>query len=149
MPLSNWADKIRTSIRGRRLGLDDFGFVVGTPGQRHPYESLTSASTMANSGLTVLSGSTATFTLQAPPAIGVEKTIVNGSSVSTAQMTVVRSTAAGPCSFFFSTGTERDGVRTDLINSGAAIDLVAVSTSRWGLKSSKGSSLYNTVSTSS
>jgi hypothetical protein len=135
------------SIYGRKLALDKDGFAVGTPGVREPVESSTAAGTLANSGVSILSGSTATFLLPGAPAPGVRKTIINGSSVSTATMTVTRATSA--LSIVGSSGGDFLGATVNLLHAGTALNLIAVSTLQWILSASRPSTLYQSMSTSS
>lgn len=135
-------NKFLTSIHGRKLGVDHQGFLVGHPGSRLPYEDSTAGTTLANYGVSVLSGSTATWTLNAPPARGVTKTIINGSSLSTALMSIVRSSSDSGVTFTGSTGL--GGVKIELNNYGSAVDLVAISTSVWAIK---GTATYSTTAT--
>ena len=147
MTIDKHGSDIRTSIHGRRFGLDGDDFLTGHSGVREPYESSTAASTLTAYGLSVLSGSTASHTLGAPPAIGVTKTIVNASSLSTAAMTVTRATSS--ISFLGSTGGDPAGAAFSLINAGSAVTLIGISASQWAMTASKASSLYMTISTSS
>lgn len=148
MAVDKYAGDMKTSLHGRRHGLDDNDFVVGSAGSRMPSETVTSASTLANYGLSILTGSTISgHTLNGPPAIGVTKTIVNASSVSTATMTITRGTSG--ISFLGSTGGDEDGAAIALLNAGSAVTLVGLSTTQWAMTVSKASSLYMTISTSS
>ena len=92
MPISNYNPL--HSLYGRKLGLDKDGFLVGHPGARVGVETSTAASTLDNSGTSVLTGTTALHTLGGAVAPGVRKTIINASSVSTATMTIRRSSTA-------------------------------------------------------
>jgi hypothetical protein len=134
------------SIYGHRLGVDKDGFIVGPPGARVGAESVASASTLDNTGVSVLTGSTASHTIGGAPAAGVRKTIINASSVSTATMSISRSSTA--IAFYGSTGGYLDGAKISLLNSGSAVELISVSTSAWAPLSAK-STLYFHVSTSS
>lgn len=147
MAIDKHEDEIQTSLHGRRFGLDPAGYLVGTPGLRMPYEESTAASTLTAYGLSHLTGTTADHTLGGPPAVGVTKTIVNASSVSTATMKITRSSSA--IDFYFSTGSNKEGAVINLLNAGSAVTLIGLTTSRWGLSVSKASSLYFTVTTSS
>lgn len=155
MALDYWKTKFLTSIHGRKLGVDHNNFLVGQSGAREPFESLTASATMANHGVTVLSGTTAAFTITAPPAVGVYKEIINASSISTAAMAVVRSTASGACVFLPNTSGSTEGAtegnvkRLNLINVGAAIGLRAISSAQWSVVAVPQSSLYYSLSTSS
>jgi hypothetical protein len=135
------------SLYGRKLGLDKDGFVVGHPGPRDPVETSTAASTLAASGVSILSGSTASFTLPGAAAPGVRKTIINGSSISTATMTITRASSA--LSIVGSTGGDANAAAIALLHAGTAVSLIAVSTLQWALASSRPSTLFQSMSTSS
>lgn len=142
MPLTR--PTILTSLHGRRFGLDSFGFTAGQPGTRHPYETVTTASTLENSGVSIIASTAATnHTLAEPTAVGIEKTIINNSTFA---CTVTRSTVAA---FGWSTGTDPAGVKITLPLKGSAITMIAMSTSLWMPKSTPGSTLWISVSTSS
>jgi hypothetical protein len=155
MAVDKFGSDILKSFYGRQFGLDKLGFLTGHVGAREPQETLTAASTMDNKGTTVLTGTTATFTLAAPLVKGVLKEIINASTISTAAMAIVRSTALGACSFLpLTSGTTAAGgvddvKRINLINVGAAVRLRSISTSQWAVCDRAGSSLYFTISTSS
>jgi hypothetical protein len=154
MAVDTFGSDILKSFYGRKFGLDKLGFLTGHVGSREPQESVTSASTLDNKGTSVLSGSTATFTLAAPLVKGVMKEIINASSISTAAMAIVRSTALGACSFLslssaFGTSAETAAVRINLINVGAAVRLRSISSAQWAPTGMTGSSLYYTNTTSS
>lgn len=148
--LSDLRGRWLTSIHGRKLGIDHDGFILGHSGDRMPIENSTAASTLANYGVSVLSGTTSTgWTLNAPPAVGATKTIINNSSDSTATLSIVRSSSGSGVTFLGSTGA--GGVRINLLNNGAAVDLIAISTAIWAMKGTAtfGSTPYVSVSTSS
>lgn len=155
MAANRWGADIQTSIRGRELGFDNDRFLVGPLGWREPFEALTAASTMETYGTTALSGSTAAFTLLAPEKVGQVKEIINASSISTAAMAIVRSTANGACGFLPVTSGTTEGAtegnvkRLNLINVGSRVVLRAISTSQWAPTSFPQSSLYFTLSTTS
>jgi hypothetical protein len=148
--LSNLAGRWLTSIHGRKLGLDGDNYLVGHSGDRMPLENSTAASTLANYGISVLSGTTSTgWTLNAPPSVGARKVIINNSSDSTATLSIVRSSSASGVTFLGSTAA--GGVRINLLNNGSAVDLVAISSAIWAIQGTAtfGSTPYVTVSTSS
>lgn len=144
-------DEIQTSLHGKRFGIDHSGYLVGSRGLREAYQNSTAASTLSAFGVSVLTGTTATHTMPAPPANGVVKTIVNASSVSTATMSVIRGSSA--FSFLGSTGGDSKAARVNLLNAGSAMSFVAITrpdgTLQWAPTVSKPSSLWYTVSTSS
>jgi hypothetical protein len=137
MAAEKYGSEILHSLYGRLFGLDARGFAVGLPGLREPTEFSTAGSTLAAHGLSVLSGSTDAWTLPAPRAAGVRKTILNASTLSTAAMAIVRSTADGfDCAFFGSTvagglGSTAPTIRINLVAAGAAVDLISVSSRIW------------------
>jgi hypothetical protein len=153
MPLTLYSTEIQTSVRGRELGLDNQRRLVGPPDYRTPTELSTAGSTLdERGGLAVLSGSTDVWTLRAPLVPGVNKYVVNASTLSTATMSLVRSTANGACSFLGTTiagGIAGGTVRLNLLNSGSAIHLISVSSAVWAPVSNMLTSLYYTNSTSS
>lgn len=152
---NRYQGEIQTSVRGRELGLDNDRFLCGPLGYREPTETLTSASTMESWGTTFLTGSTAVFTLLSPEKQGQQKEIVSLSSVSTATMSVVRSTANGACSIA-SLSTQYGALAADaepakrlnMLFTGTAITLRAVSTSQWAVVA-RPSTTFLTMSTSS
>jgi hypothetical protein len=136
------------SIYGHKLGVDKDGFLVGPNGLREGVETITAASTLDNVGVSVLTGTTLSHTLGGAPAPGVRKTIINASTVSTATMSISRSSTA--ISFMGSTSTDTvgGGTKLSLLNSGSLVELIAISTSVWAPLTIK-STLYFHVSTSS
>lgn len=145
------------SIYGRKFGIQRQDFAV-SKGWIEPYESVasaTAATAIADTGTSLLTGTTGDFTLAAPPARGVTKEIINASSISTATMSIVRSTASGACSFLPCTsGTTAGGDSVDvkklnLLQVGSAVRLRAISTGQWAVTSIPASSLFFTISTSS
>jgi hypothetical protein len=135
MPINEYKDQIQHSLYGRQLGLDTRGFAVGFPGPRIPTETATTADVvtpLTGYGASALTGSTAAYVITAPVAIGIEKIVVNASTLSTAQMSLVRSTANGACAFAGSTANgAATGVKILLQANGAAVRLVAFSTGVW------------------
>lgn len=139
MPIDKYENDMQHSLYGRKFGIDFKGRTVGAVGPRVPTEFSTAGSTLDNDGgMSVLSGSTGFWTLAAPLVKGVEKTILNASTLSTALMVVARSTALGACGFLGSTtsaaggiGSTNPGVRLNLQNAGACVRLVSVSSDIW------------------
>jgi hypothetical protein len=155
MTATRFQDQIQTSVRGRELGLDNDRFMCGPLGWREPFETLSAASTMETFGTTTLTGSTGTFTLLAPEKVGQQKEIINASSVSTAAMAIVRSTANGACSFVsLSTihgalaADAEPAKRLNLIFVGSAVTLRAVSSAQWAVVG-RPSTTFLSMSTSS
>jgi hypothetical protein len=151
MAIDQHGDEVLHSLYGRKFGIDKGGHAVGLAGVRVPYEASTAASTLTAYGMSVLSGSTDFWTLGAPPAIGVEKIIINNSSLSTATMSIVRSSSGSGVTFLGSTANGGGGVRINLLNNGAAVTLVGISSAIWAMKATAtfGSTPYVSVSTSS
>lgn len=137
MAIDKYESQIGHSLYGRQLGLDHGGYLVGTPGHRMPTEFSTGGSTLSNHGLSVLSGSTDSWTLPAPRVAGIRKVILNASTLSTAAMAIVRSTADGyDCAFFGSTvagglGSTAPTIRINLVAAGQAVELISVSSRIW------------------
>ncbi len=158
MAYDKYQDEIY-SIRGNDLGFDTQKRLAGHAGVRMPTEFSTAGSTLdERGGLSVLSGSTDAWTLRSPLVAGVEKIVVNCSTLSTATMGIVRSTASGSCFFMGSTSagglsSTAPGVRINLVAAGAAVRLISVSSAAWvpvGFTGNITSSAYTyTVSTSS
>jgi hypothetical protein len=146
MALDKHDDEIQTSLHGRKIGLDRGGHVVGAPGIRHSFETVTAASTIERSGVTVIESTEAiTVTLAAPEYPGVEKRIVN---LSTFANVIVRSTAEGACSFYGSTGTDQEGTTITFAGSvGPAVAMMGVDSSRWAFIESHSTASF-AVSTS-
>ncbi len=155
MPANRWGSEILKSFFGRRHGMDHFDFLAGPAGLREPQESIAVASTLDTFGTSVLTGSTAIHTIQAPLKPGQLKEIVNASSVSTATMSLVRSTANGACSFA-SQSTQYGALAADaepakrlnLLFTGTALTLRAISTAQWAVVN-RPSTTFLTMSTSS
>lgn len=157
MAIDKYESQIQHSLYGRKWGLDNNGYGVGLPGVRVPTELTTAGSTLTNYGLSVLSGSTDAWTLTAPLVAGIEKIVVNASTLSTATMSVVRSTANGACAFAGSTeaggGAAGNGRRINLQQYGTAVRLISISSAVWAPVSNIGTvfstAMAYTVSTSS
>ena len=147
MAVDKYGSAILKSLFGRRLGLDVNDFLVGHSGPRDPSETSTAGSTLPNYGLSILTGSTASHTLNGASAVGVRKVIVNASSVSTATMSVTRGTSA--ISFLGSTGGDASGAKINLLNAGSNIEMISISTSVWAICGVKPSTLLQSMSTSS
>ncbi len=139
---------IVVSLHGRKAGIDFDDQLTGLNGVRAPVELSTGTEALRTHGVSVLSGTTAVWTLGAPPAIGAMKTIINGSSLSTATLSVVRSSSSSGVTFGGSTANGGGGVRINLLNNGSGVTLVGVSSAAW-MPLCMASSLFMTVSTSS
>lgn len=139
--LEGLRSQVLKSLFGRRIGLDNDGYLVGPPGVRQPVMGVTDGSTLVSTasatvpayGVSMV-GSTGTsastgLALDAPVP-GVEKTLIN---VTTGQA-VVGTTAAG--AFICSTGsiTSTFGTIT-MAAKGAVCELIGLTTALWGVKS--------------
>lgn len=131
MAIDQHGDEVLHSIYGRKFGIDKNGYAVGLPGVRVPFENSTAASTLTAYGVSALGGTTATFTLTGPPAVGVVKYIVHASTDSTAVMNVVRSSSDSGVVFYGSTGA--GGVNIAFNSRGSAVTLVGLSTTVWAV----------------
>ena len=127
----NHRKDIATSVHGRKLGIDHKGHLVGARSVRLPVELSTGTEALRTYGVSVLSGTTAVWTLAAPPAIGAMKTIVNASSLSTATLSIVRSSSSSGVTFGGSTANGGGGVRINLLLNGSAVTLIGVSSVAW------------------
>lgn len=136
------------SIHGRKAGIDHLDQMVGLNGVRDAVELSAGTEALRTHGVSVLSGTTAVWTLGAPPSIGAKKTIINGSSLSTATLSVVRSSSGSGVTFGGSTANGGGGVRINLLNNGSGVTLIGVSSAAW-MPLNMQSSLFMTVSTSS
>lgn len=136
-------DLIKTSIHGRRCGLDVNEDLVGFKGVKRPVTDATSATTgtaLPNYGISsVVTTTDDTWTLTAPYQ-GAEVTLVTGSS-STGIHTI---TCASGSVIYSSNGIA--GANVVLTGAGGAVDLVGISTSVWKLVGTAGSTPSNYVS---
>jgi len=136
MPITKYDSQIRHSLYGRKLGLDGNDFLVGEfSGSRTPTEIVTTANAatpLTGYGASALTGSTAAYLLAAPAAVGIEKIVVNASTLSTAIMSLVRSTANGACAFAGSSANgAATGVKITLTANGCAVRLMSFTTDAW------------------
>lgn len=138
--LGQLANRIRTSIHGRRLGLDDADFLVGPKGIRPPITDATSDTTgtaLPNHGLvSVISTTDDVWTLSSPVP-SCEVTIFCGSS-STGTHAVVPTNAT----IISSNGVA--GSSISMAGAGASITLCGISTAQWILKNVLGASTGTT-----
>lgn len=133
MTITKYESQIRHSLYGRKLGLDGNDFLVGEfSGSRIPTEIATTANAataLTGYGASALTGSTAAYLLGPPAAVGIEKIVVNASTLSTAVMSLVRS---GSVAFAGSTANgAATGVKITLQANGCAVRLVAFTTDVW------------------
>lgn len=131
----------KTSIYGRRLGLDRRDFLVGPLGLRFAIEDIQSTvpTTLALGGLTriLTSGSSQGPTQHILPAPipGVEKIVMLHSTSTGSQQLL--STPNGASIFLATAGTTVGVV--NLVGPGGGITLVGISTAIWGIRGVSGS----------
>lgn len=132
-------DKILTSIRGRRLGLDKDDFLVGVKGTRVPVTNATSdttATALLNHGFqTVVSTTNDTWTLT-DPVPGMTTRIAVGSS-----STGLHSIVPAAATIISSNGSA--GSSIILSGPGAFIELMGASTGQWIVSSIRGTTTGN------
>ena len=143
LSLETIRDRIRTSIHGRRLGLDGNDQIAGVKGMTRPVTDATSDTTgtaLPNYGIvSVVTTTDDTWTLSAPY-IGSEVTLMTGSS-STGVHTITMEAGT----VIYSTNGIA-GANVLLAGAGAAVSLVGVTTARWNVTSMAASSVSNSVS---
>lgn len=135
-------DRLRTSIHGRRLGLDGNDQIAGIKGMTRPVTDATSDTTgtaLPNYGIvSVVTTTNDSWTLT-DPYVGAEVTLMTGSS-STGTHTITCAAAV-----IYSTNGIA-GANVLLAGAGAAVSLVGITTARWAVTSMAGSSVSNSVS---
>lgn len=126
---------IRTSLWGRRLGIDEGDRLESPKGFRtNNLVAGSTGTTITNDGITTLAstaGNNTTFNIAAP-VVGVEKTIV---SIGASTSQIVSSTGAGAT--FTSTATGVSNKAT-FVGLGQALHLVGLSTSSYGVRGNVG-----------
>lgn len=131
--LENQRSEIKTSIHGRRFGLDKDGFGVGTKGHRGTVSNATSGSTgtnLANHGVHTIAGSTDTFKLD-DPTPGCEVTLIrNAATTSTATVSPVAATIVS------TNGIAGSAIALGLV--GESVVLKGLSTAQWGVVANNG-----------
>lgn len=126
MAQDNHGNQILHSLKGRQLGLDHRGMIVGAMDRRVGTETITStaASTLAAAGTSVLKATASAVYELIPPAanmIGARKRLINGS---TAAVAMLAKLTAG--NFLTATGTTNNTV--SLSTRSAYVDLEYIST---------------------
>ena len=131
----------RTSIHGRRLGLDHDEFLVGVKGIRKVVTNATSSTTtVPNHGHVTLNSTNAhTWTLT-DPEIGCEVSF-SITSTSTLLMTVT------PAAATFATSGGTTGLSMILQGGGTGVTLIGLTTGLYGTKSASPGSTYIDFST--
>ena len=144
--LTQLANNIRTSIHGRRLGLDNDDCLVGPKQFRRPVTAATSDTTgtaLPNYGYVTVTTTTNDGWSLTDPYTGAEVTIVTGSS-----STGTHAITPAAATIISSNGVA--GSSMSLVGAGAGITLLGLSTSQWVVTSRRGSTTnggyYATVS---
>lgn len=116
--------EILKSIKGRQLGLDSDGGLVG----REPLESLSTATSAVASlrGTTLLSSAAGTYTLGPPPEVGIVKRIAT-----TTTSTLVRSVTRVSTAFYFKSSEGTTMVTIAMAGQAASVTLQSISASAW------------------
>lgn len=140
--------KMKTSIHGRRFGLDNTGRAMGITGTRKVVTAATSDTTgtaLPNHGLvTVHTSTNDTWALTAPEA-GCDLTIIfTGTTASTGIATIAPSTVTAAT--IQSCGTSTGG-SIKLTGNGASVSLMGLSTSVWAVTATRGSTTTAFVTT--
>jgi len=140
--LETLKNTIRTSIHGRRLGLDDDDCLVGPKHMKVPLEDATSDTTgtaLVNYGISSVVTSTNDSWTLTDPYVGAVKTLITGSS-STGIHTVVMAAAT------IRSSNGIAGANVILTGAGAGMTLTGITTAIWAVTSIAGSSDSNYVS---
>lgn len=122
----------KTSIRGRRLGLDGDEFLVGVKDVRHVVTNATSSTTatnLPNHGLVSIITTTNDGWVLADPEVGVGVKIVTGST-STGVHTVTCANAT-----IFSSVSTTIGIISFIGGGGSCCELMGLTTAVWSLVS--------------
>jgi hypothetical protein len=125
--IAQLANLIRTSIHGRRLGLDSNDFLVGNRGLRLPVTDATSDTTgtaLPNHGMVSVITTTNDIWTLTDPVPGCQVTIFTGSS-STGTHNIVPAAAT----IISSNGVAGSSIA--IAGAGASIRLVGISTAKW------------------
>jgi hypothetical protein len=133
--------KIKTSIHGRRLGLDDTGHLAGAKGFRMPITSATSDTTgteIGNFGLASVVTTTNDTWILEDPVEGCQVTLAAGSS-----STGVHTIDVSPAVIYSTNGLEGDQVL--LKSRGAYCTLTGLTTAVW-LMTARGSTASVSIS---
>jgi hypothetical protein len=137
------ANLIRTSIHGRRLGLDPNDFMVGNRGMRVPIQDATSATTatqLQNHGFVSVVTTTDDAWVLADPVPGCQVTLFCGSSSTGTH-------AITPASAVIVSSNGVAGSSISMGGAGASITLLGVSTAQWAVQNVLGASTGTTGAT--
>jgi hypothetical protein len=140
--INNTREKIKTSIHGRRLGLDHTERLAGVKGTRKALTEATSATTgtaLPNHGfVSVVTTTNDTWTLT-DPEIGCEVMILTGTT-----STGVHTITCAAATILSSVSSTGPGVT--LTGAGAGFHLVGLTTALWGVTSRIGTTATSYVS---
>jgi len=145
--LEGLRSQIKTSIFGRRLGLDSDGFMVGPKQSRVQVEGVSSAGStivstavatpLSNYGVSLVGATAASGTtayILAAPSPGVRKTLFVPTTGYAVVIATTDSTGAGAGAFFASTGSVTSTYqKITLTGKGAMCDLIGLTTALWGV----------------
>lgn len=134
---------IKTSIHGRRLGLDFDGFLVGFKGVRHVVTnatSLTTGTNLPNHGHITIDSTNARTWKLTDPEVGCEVSFTV-TSTSTLANTI------SPVGATFATSAGTTGGSMILQGGGTGVTLIGLTTGLWGTKSASPGSTYIDLST--
>jgi len=134
---------IKTSVHGRRLGLDKDEFLAGPKGIRHAVTEATSASTgtqLPNYGIVRITSSSAKTWQIADPVAGGEVTLV-------VQSSAIPSITVTPAAATIVSSGSSTGASVIMQGGGTAVTLVGLSTSVYANKGSSPASTYIDFST--
>lgn len=135
-------NRIRTSIHGRRIGLDGNEQLAGVKGMTRPVTDATSDTTgtaLPNYGIvSVVTTTDDSWTLTAPY-VGAEVSLMTGSS-----STGIHTIAVAPAVIRSTNGIA--GANVVLTGPGAALSLVGITTALWAVTSMSGTTVSNYVS---
>jgi len=133
--LNTIRSRILTSVHGRRLGIDNDEFLVGTKGPRYVVTDATSATTgtnLPNHGVITFDSTTGDTWVIDDPEAGVVAHLV---SISTGGAQVINTNNAT----FMTSGSSTGGVLT--LTGLAGVTLVGVSTALWAFAGSFGTTV--------
>ena len=142
LSLETIRDRIRTSIHGRRLGLDGNDQIAGIKGMTRPVTDATSATTgtaLPNYGINSVVTTTDDSWTLTDPYVGAEVTLMTGSS-----STGIHTITCAAATIRSTNGIA--GANVVLTGAGACVNLVGISTAIWAVTSMAGSTPSNYVS---
>lgn len=141
--LETFRSSVQDSVKGRKLGLDPAGYIVGAPAVPQPITDLTSGSTatvILPYGITNLMLTTAATSaagggfLLSNPVPGVSCTIRNGYS-STGALGSTAATLLRPSTAFYIYSSEGTTMTTIVMSSQGQVTLVGLSTDTYMIQS--------------